>query len=80
MVALGTEIQRRGSEYDAVVTWGERLSLAIAAQQRFARNRKPHIAMMYYFDKPNIKIPMRLFGNTLHAVVTWTSVQRRVLD
>jgi glycosyltransferase involved in cell wall biosynthesis len=76
---LAREVQRLSSEYDAVVTWGERLSLAIAAQQQFARNRKPHIAMMYYFDKPNIEIPMRLFGNTLHCVVTWTSVQRRVL-
>lgn len=76
---LASEILRRGSEYDAVVTWGEKLTLAVAAQQRFARNRKPHIAMMYYFDKPNIKYPMRLFGNTLHAVVTWTTVQRRVL-
>lgn len=76
---LASEIQRRGNEYDAVVTWGEKITLAIAAQQRFVRNRKPHIAMMYYFDKPNIKIPMRLFGNTLHSVVTWTSVQRRIL-
>ncbi|MBS0267973.1 MAG: glycosyltransferase family 4 protein [Proteobacteria bacterium] len=76
---LASEILRRGSEYDAVVTWGEKLTLAVAAQQRFARTRKPHIAMMYYFDKPNIKYPMRLFGNTLHGVVTWTTVQRRVL-
>ncbi|MBS0237574.1 MAG: glycosyltransferase family 4 protein [Proteobacteria bacterium] len=76
---LASEILRRASEYDAVVTWGEKLTLAVAAQQRFARNRKPHIAMMYYFDKPNIKYPMRLFGNTLHGVVTWTTVQRKVL-
>ena len=76
---LATEIQRRSDDYDAVVTWGEKVTLSLAAQQRFARHRKPHIAMMYYFDKPNIKAPMRLFGNTLHAVVTWTTVQRKVL-
>lgn len=76
---MASEILRRGDEYDAVVTWGEKLTLAVAAQQRFARIRKPHIAMMYYFDKPNIKYPMKLFGNTLHSVVTWTTVQRNVL-
>ncbi len=76
---LAREIQQRDGEYDAVVTWGEKLSLAVAAQQRFARGAKPHIAMMYYFDKPNIEIPMRLFGKTLHGVVTWTTVQKRVL-
>jgi glycosyltransferase involved in cell wall biosynthesis len=61
------------------VTWGERLSLALTIVQRFARSRKPHIAMMYQFTKPNIQIPLRLFGKSLHAVITWTSVQRRYL-
>jgi glycosyltransferase involved in cell wall biosynthesis len=35
--------------------------------------------MMGQFAKPNIQIPLRLFGRSLHAVVTWTSVQRRYL-
>jgi glycosyltransferase involved in cell wall biosynthesis len=74
---LAQEVQRRSSEYDAVVTWNERLSLALMALQRLERNPKPHIAMMYWFEKPNIQIPMRLFGSSLHALVTWSSVQRR---
>jgi glycosyltransferase involved in cell wall biosynthesis len=76
---LASELQRRADEYDGVVTWDERLSLALTMQQRFARNGKPHIAMMYNFRKPNINIPLKLFGKSLHAVVTWTSVQRRFL-
>jgi hypothetical protein len=76
---LAWEIQRLDSEYDAVVTWGERLSLAVSMQQRFARHRKPHIAMMGQFGKPNITIPLKLFGSSLHAVVTWTSTQRQFL-
>ena len=74
---LALEIHSRRDDYDAIVTWGETLSLALTIVQRFARGRKPHIAMMYQFAKPNIQIPLRLFGGSLHAVITWSSVQRR---
>lgn len=76
---LAQEIHSRRDDYDAIVTWGERLSLAFTMVQRFAHSRKPHIAMMGQFAKPNIQIPLRLFGGSLHGVVTWTSVQRRYL-
>jgi glycosyltransferase involved in cell wall biosynthesis len=76
---LAQEIQRRSDQYDAVVTWGERLSLAFTAQQCFTRSKKPHIAMIGQFAKVNTQIPLRLFGKSLHAVITWTSVQRRYL-
>jgi glycosyltransferase involved in cell wall biosynthesis len=73
------EIHARRDEYDAIVTWGERLSLALTIVQRFARSRKPHIAMMGQFAKPNTQVPLRLFGRSLHAIITWSSVQRRYL-
>src|SRR5271168_2168199 len=76
---LAREIQRRHDEYDAVVTWGERLSLGMLVQQQFASVRKPHIAMMYQFEKPNIRLPLNAFKKNLHAVVTWSTVQRRAL-
>jgi glycosyltransferase involved in cell wall biosynthesis len=76
---LAQEVQRRSDDYDAVVTWGERLSLALAAVQRLSRINKPHIAMMSQFAKPNIQVPFRLCGRSLQAVITWTSVQRRYL-
>lgn len=76
---LAKEVQRRHAEYDAVMTWGERLSLAMLVQQQFSSHSKPHIAMMYQFEKPNIRVPLRLFKKHLHAVVTWSSVQRRAL-
>jgi len=41
--------------------------------------RKPHIAMMYQFEKPNIRLPLNAFKKNLHAVVTWSTVQRRAL-
>jgi glycosyltransferase involved in cell wall biosynthesis len=75
---LSREIQRRHAEYDAVLSWGEKLSLALLIQ-RPSRFIKPHIAMMYQFEKPNIRVPLSVFKNNLHAVVTWSSVQRRAL-
>ena len=76
---LAHAIQRLQAEYDAIVTWGEKLSLAMLMQQQFASVGKPHIAMMYQFEKPNIRVPLNLFKNNLHSVVTWSSVQRRAL-
>jgi len=76
---LASEILRRQSEYDAVVTWGERLSLSLLFQQQFSASAKPHIAMMYQFEKANISVPLSLLKRNLHAVVTWSSVQRRAL-
>jgi glycosyltransferase involved in cell wall biosynthesis len=76
---MAREIQRRHDEYDAVVTWGEKLSLATLIQSQFVNVSKPHIAMMYQFEKPNIRLPLSVFKKNLHAVVTWSSVQRRAL-
>ena len=76
---LAREVQRLHAEYDAIVTWGEKLSLAMLVQQQFARVSKPHIAMMYQFEKPNIRVPLNVFKKNLHSVVTWSSVQRRAL-
>jgi glycosyltransferase involved in cell wall biosynthesis len=76
---MAREIQRLQTEYDAIVTWGEKLSLALLMQQQFARVSKPHIAMMYQFEKPNIRVPLNALKKNLHAVVTWSSVQRRAL-
>lgn len=76
---LAREVERRGDDYDAVVSWGERLTLSLAALARFDRTRKPHIALMGQFAKPNTQVPLRLFGRSLDAIITWTSVQRDYL-
>jgi glycosyltransferase involved in cell wall biosynthesis len=72
---LALEVHRRRDEYDVIVTWGERLSLALMAVQRLSGQGKPHVPMMYWFSKPNVRLPMRAFGASAHAIVTWSSVQ-----
>jgi glycosyltransferase involved in cell wall biosynthesis len=76
---MAREVQRRRAEYDAVITWGEKLSLAMLIQQQLASGSKPHIAMMYQFEKPNIRVPLKVLKKHLYAVITWSSVQRRAL-
>jgi glycosyltransferase involved in cell wall biosynthesis len=76
-VKLAFEVHRRRDEYDAVVTWSERLTLALMTIDRLARGGKPHVAMLYWFSRPSVRVPMRLYGQrTLHGIVTWPTVQR----
>jgi glycosyltransferase involved in cell wall biosynthesis len=76
---LATAIQRLQPEYDGIVTWSEKLSLAMLMHQQVERVGKPHIAMMGQFEKSNIRVPLTLLKRNLHAVITWSSVQRRAL-
>jgi glycosyltransferase involved in cell wall biosynthesis len=73
---LAAEVQRRADEYDVVVTWNERLTLALMALQGASRRGKPHVPMMYWFSRPATQAFMRAFSHTLRAIVTWSSVQR----
>jgi glycosyltransferase involved in cell wall biosynthesis len=75
---MAGEVLRRQAEYDAVVTWGEKITFALLAHQ-FSGPSKPHVALMYQFEKPNIRVPMALLKRKIQSVVTWSSVQRRVL-
>jgi glycosyltransferase involved in cell wall biosynthesis len=75
-VKLAMEVHRRRDEYDAIVTWSERLSLALMTIDWLSRG-KPHVAMLYWFSRPSVRVPMRAFGaRTLRGIVTWPTVQR----
>ncbi len=73
---LAREIRRRADEYDAVVSWSEGATVALMTLDGVRRSRRPHIAMMYWFSRPFVRLPMRAFGDRLQAIVTWSSVQR----
>jgi glycosyltransferase involved in cell wall biosynthesis len=76
-VKLALELRRRQGEYDAIVTWSERLSLALMALDALRPGGKPHVAMLYWFSRPSVRVPMRAFGGkSLQAIVTWPTVQR----
>ncbi len=76
---LAREVERRSEEYDVVVSWSERVTLSLLALQSLAPRAepRPHVAMLYWFSRPAVQVPMRLFGQSVHAIVTWSSVQRQ---
>jgi glycosyltransferase involved in cell wall biosynthesis len=73
---LAAEVSRRREEYDVIVTWSERVSLALMALDRFSPGSKPHVAMLYWFSRPSVRTVLEAFGSGLQAIVTWSSVQR----
>jgi glycosyltransferase involved in cell wall biosynthesis len=73
---LAAEVSRRRQEYDVIVTWSERVSLALMALDRFSHASKPHVAMLYWFSRPSVRTALKAFGRGLQAIVTWSSVQR----
>jgi glycosyltransferase involved in cell wall biosynthesis len=75
-IALAMEVYRRRDEYDAIVTWSERLTLALMTLDWILRGGKPHVAMLYWFSRPSVRASMRAFGKSLNAIVTWPTVQR----
>jgi glycosyltransferase involved in cell wall biosynthesis len=74
---LAAEINRRSDEYDAIVTWSERVTLALMTVQSLSGRGKPHVPMMYWFSRPSVRPFMRAFAKSLPGIVTWSSVQRR---
>jgi glycosyltransferase involved in cell wall biosynthesis len=75
-IALAMEVFRRRDEYDAIVTWSERLTLAFMALDWSFGGGKPHVAMLYWFSRPSVRASLVAFGKSLHAIVTWPTVQR----
>jgi glycosyltransferase involved in cell wall biosynthesis len=73
---LAREIRRRHDEYDAVVSWSEGATVALMTLDGLSRSPKPHVALMYWFSRPFVRLPMRAFADRLQAIVTWSSVQR----
>ena len=75
-LALLTEAFLHRHEYDVIITWMEQLSVAFAFAQFFTRRRVPHIALLYWMSKPDVKFLLRRVHNSILAIVTWSSVQR----
>jgi glycosyltransferase involved in cell wall biosynthesis len=73
---LACELHRRRGEYDALLTWGERMTLALLGLQRLSGRAKPHVAIIGWPSKANVGVPLRLLARGLQAIITTSSVQR----
>lgn len=77
-VALGFEVARRRGDYDVVVTWAEKYSVAVAGVLLWHRHRPRHLAIMDWMSKPVVRIPLRLVRGGVDEILTWSSTQARV--
>jgi glycosyltransferase involved in cell wall biosynthesis len=73
---LATRATRHG--YDAVVSWGERLSLLFALMLKLSASRTRHVALLYWMSPPRKALLLRLVASHIDHIVTWSSVQHEI--
>jgi O-antigen/teichoic acid export membrane protein/glycosyltransferase involved in cell wall biosynthesis len=64
--------------YDAVISWGEPLSLLLAFMLKVTGSRTPHVALMYCMAAPKKGLVFKAVHSHIDHVVTWSSVQRDI--
>ena len=62
-------------QYDAVLTWFEQDSALFGMMQRFSHKKVPHVGLLYWVSKPNVRYLLTLGLSQLTRIVTWTTVQ-----
>ncbi|MBZ4486905.1 glycosyltransferase [Microbacterium sp. cx-55] len=79
-LALAAEALRRSPDYDVVLTWAERFTVAVAGALllRPRRRRPRHVAILDWVSKPVVRIPLWLVRRGVDRVLTWSSVQGAV--
>jgi glycosyltransferase involved in cell wall biosynthesis len=61
--------------YDAIVSWGERFGLTLAALLKTSRTRIPHIALFSWISTPRKAAVLRRVHTYINRLVVWSSVQ-----
>lgn len=78
-LALAAEAWRRSPDYDVILTWAERFTVAVAGAMLLRGRRRPrHVAILDWVSKPVVRIPLRLVRGGVDRVLTWSSVQAEV--
>lgn len=69
---------RRRRGYDAVLTWGEPLSLLFALLLKLTGARTRHLALMYWVSPRGKALMLKGVHSHIDQIITWSSVQREV--
>ena len=77
-LAAVLEAYARRLRYDAVLTWGERLSLLYALLLRLTLSNTPHIALMGWVSPPKKALVLRVVQSRIDQIITWSSLQRDI--
>jgi glycosyltransferase involved in cell wall biosynthesis len=65
----------RRHRYDALVSWGERFALPLAAMLKATGSRTPHIGLFSWVSTPKKAAAFRHLHSHIHRFVLWSSVQ-----
>jgi glycosyltransferase involved in cell wall biosynthesis len=76
-VAQCLEAFLQRGRYDTVLTWGERLAVAVAALMHFARNRPAHVAFLFWISPWKKALPLRLVHRGIDRMIMPSPLQRR---
>jgi glycosyltransferase involved in cell wall biosynthesis len=79
MLGLAYEAYKVRKHYDVVVTWSEMLALWFAILQKLPGRHVPQLAMLYWMSKPGVDLAIRILRSSIDRIVTWSSVQHRIL-
>jgi glycosyltransferase involved in cell wall biosynthesis len=74
-VAQAAEGFSRRWRYDAIVSWGERFGLPLAAMLKATRARTPHVALFSWISSPKKAAFLRRVHSHIHRLVLWSSIQ-----
>lgn len=72
------EAYRRRHRYDAVLTWGDPVSLLFALALKLGGARTRHIALMGWMSPPKKALLLKLVHSHIDQIITWSSVQRAI--
>ena len=61
--------------YDAIVSWGERFGLPLAALLKVANADTPHVALFSWISTPKKAAVLRRVHSHIHRLVVWSSSQ-----
>jgi glycosyltransferase involved in cell wall biosynthesis len=73
--AQAAEAFSRRHGYDAIVSWGERFGLPLAAMLKASRARIPHVALFSWISSPKKAAVLRRVHSHIHRIVLWSSIQ-----
>jgi glycosyltransferase involved in cell wall biosynthesis len=74
-VAQAVEAFSRRHRYDAIVSWGERFGLPLAALLKATNARIPHVALCSWISTPKKAGVLRRVHSHIHRLVVWSSIQ-----
>jgi glycosyltransferase involved in cell wall biosynthesis len=73
--AQALEAFSRRHRYDALVSWGERFALPLAAMLKATNSRTPHIGLFSWMSPPKKAAAFRRLHSHIHRIVVWSSIQ-----